>query len=266
VHRLDRCVRLCPGCLTLPIAVLSPVSGVLVDRWNKKRVLVAADAVSGLAALAVAIMAFQDTVNLPALVASSAVLAASASLFKPAIRSIVPAVVAKERLAKTNSLTTNFAETTKVVGPVPGAALIAVPGVGVPGALLVNALSFAVSALAQSTITYVPEPRGALSESVVDGPKVGIRYLRSQSLVRNLLLMCGAVNFFLVAYTILLPLYVTRVLHQGSGSYSSALTAEALGGVAVTVLFLARREVQPKPSVLAWYIIATGGRWRLSPR
>lgn len=243
---------------TLPIAVLSPVSGVLVDRWNKKHVLVAADLVSGVAALWVAIMATQNTVNLPLLIVSSAVLAACASLFKPAIRSIVPAVVAKERLTKANSLTSNFAEATKVVGPMLGAVLIAMPGVGVSGALLVNALSFAVSALAQATITYVPKPREAASESVLEGLKAGVRYLRVRTVVRNLLLMCGAVNFFLVAYTILLPLFVTRVLHQGSGSYSSALTAEALGGVAVTAVLLVRREFQPEPATLARYIIATG--------
>lgn len=243
---------------TLPIAVLSPVSGVLVDRWNKKHVLVAADLVSGVAALWVAIMATQNTVNLPLLIVSSAVLAACASLFKPAIRSIVPAVVANERLTKANSLTSNFAEATKVVGPMLGAVLIAMPGVGVSGALLVNALSFAVSALAQATITYVPKPREAASESVLEGLKAGVRYLRVRTVVRNLLLMCGAVNFFLVAYTILLPLFVTRVLHQGSGSYSSALTAEALGGVAVTAVLLVRREFQPEPATLARYIIATG--------
>ncbi|MEU8391005.1 MFS transporter, partial [Micromonospora sp. NPDC048843] len=45
---------------TLPIALLSPLSGVLVDRWNKKWVLIVTDAVSAIAAGAVAVMAYQD--------------------------------------------------------------------------------------------------------------------------------------------------------------------------------------------------------------
>ncbi|MEU6440282.1 MFS transporter [Streptomyces sp. NPDC047046] len=250
---------------TLPIAVLSPLSGVFVDRWNKKRVLVATDAVSALAALAVAVMAHQGVVNIAALVVCSALLGICASLFKPAVRAVVPAVVAKESLAKANSLTTNFAETTKVVGPVAGASLMAVPGVGVTGALLVNALSFGLSALAQTTITFRPAPRTAPKERVREGLTAGLRYIKRQRLVRDLLLMCGVVNFFLVSFTILLPLYVTDVLHRGSGAYSSALTAEALGGVAVTVLFLARREIRPRPTQLAWYIAGTGLSLALIP-
>lgn len=256
---------------TLPIAVLSPLSGVLVDRWNKKRVLVVTDAVSAVAAGAVAAMAYRDVVNIPALVACSAALGACASLFKPAIRSIVPAVVAKERLTKANSLTTNFAETTKVVGPLLGAALIAVPGVGVPGALLVNAVSFAISSAAQGMISFRPVPGTARAEGVAAGLAAGLRYLGRQRLIRNLLLLCGMVNFFLVAYTILLPLYVSHVLHEGSGAYSSALTAEALGGVAITVLFLARRSRDDdgghgtRPGSLAWYIVAAGVAVALIP-
>ncbi|MEU0602884.1 MFS transporter [Streptomyces sp. NPDC006393] len=250
---------------TLPIAVLSPLSGVFVDRWNKKRVLVATDAVSAASALAVAVMAHQNIVSIPALVVCSALLGVCASLFKPAIRAVVPAVVAKESLARANSLTTNFAETTKVVGPVIGASLMAVPGMGVPGALLTNAVSFALSALAQATITFRPMRPKTAKESVREGLSAGLRYIRSRRLVRDLLLMCGLVNFFLVSFTILLPLYVTDVLAKGSGAYSSALTAEALGGVAVTVLFLARRDIRPKPTQLVWYVSGTGLSLALIP-
>ncbi|MEU8405568.1 MFS transporter [Micromonospora sp. NPDC048842] len=250
---------------TLPIALLSPLSGVLVDRWNKKWVLIVTDAVSAIAAGAVAVMAYQDVVNIPALVLCAAVLGACTSLFKPAVRSIVPALVAKDRLTKANSLTTNFAETTKVVGPLLGAALIAVPAVGIAGALLVNAASFAISALAQAFISFRPAARSSRDESVLDGLRAGLRYLGRKRLVRSLLLLCGLVNFFLVSFTILLPLYVSEVLHAGSGAYSAVLTAEALGGVAITVFFLARRDVTPKPALLAWYIVAAGVALALIP-
>lgn len=250
---------------TLPLALFSPLSGVLVDRWNTKRVLVVTDVASCLVVLVVAVMASRDIVNVPALIACSVLLGANSSLGKPASRSMVPALVAREHLTKANSLTTGFGSTTAIIGPLLGAALMALPGVGIAGALYFNALSFGISAAAQSTISFRPAATAGAGERVRDGLRVGLAYVARRPSVRALLLLCGAANFFLVSFTILLPLYVSDVLHRGSGTYSSVVSAEALGGVAVTVCFLARRSFDPRPAMLAWFIVASGASLSLIP-
>jgi MFS family permease len=241
----------------LPIAVLGPFAGVLVDRWNKKWIMVWADVVSGLAATAVAIMAAHRYVNLPLLMVCCFVIGSCTAIFKPAIRAIVPVLVGKSWLVKANSVTNNFSEATKVVGPMVAGALIASSIAGIPGALAVNAASFFVSALLQLLIRHVhvisPGPVDVLRRL-----REGLAYIWAQPLVRRLVLLAGAVNIFLVSFNVILPLYVTRVLHGSSGVYSAVLGAEAVGGVAITLVFLLRKEVTPRPTLLAWFILAGG--------
>lgn len=242
----------------LPIAVLGPFGGVLVDRWNKKHILIVADLVSGAAALGVAVMAYRGEVNLPLVVACCFVLGAASSMFKPAVRAIVPLLVGRSELVRANSVTTNVAETTKLAGPLVGAWLIALPLVGVPGAFLVNALSYWVSAAVTAFVSYRHDTATRPVWLVFGDLRQGLRYIAGDVLLSRLVILCGLVNFFLVSFNVLLPLYVQRVLHRGEAFYSYLLAAEAAGGIAATVVLLVGPAIRPRPRLFAAFL-ALGG-------
>jgi MFS transporter, DHA3 family, macrolide efflux protein len=250
----------------LPIAVLGPICGVLSDRWNKKWILILADVVGGLTAIGVSVMAHYNYVNLPLLMLASFIFGVSAAIFKPTVRSIVPMLVQKGTLIKANSITNNIAETTKVVGPVVGGLLMAVPGIGVAGSLFLNGLSFLLSAVAELFIAYRHKQKDKKAMgSVYDGLKQGFRYINGKPLIKRLIYLSGAVNFFLVSFNILIPLYVKNVIGGSGNLYSYVLAAEAVGGVVITLVFLFSKNIKPKPLSMGWLIALTGVSLGLMP-
>jgi len=248
-----------------PIAFIGPIGGVLSDRWNKKSILIATDVVSGAVAMGVAVLVHHGVVNVPLMVAASLVLGTCSALYRPAARSIVPRLVEERHLVRANSISTNLTETTKAVGPTLGAALVVMPAVGITGAIAINGLSFWVSAAAAALIAYRHADTGKDLTSVGHDLRDGFSYIGKHVLIRNMVVLCGAVNFFLVAFNILLPVYLTRVLHSSSSTYGYALTAEAVGGIAVSVILLLWRDVVATNRVLVILLAAGGAALALMP-
>jgi MFS family permease len=243
---------------TIPTILLGPIGGVLVDRWNKKYVLVAADLVAAGAAAAVAAMAYLDAVRLPLLVASAFVLGASTAVFKPALRALVPALVDKRHLVRANSVSTGITESTKVVGPVIGGWLLAIAVLGVPGAFALNAVSYLASAAAGLAVDYRHRRTGPPPGGVAAQLRAGIGYVNRLPVLRRLLVLCGVVNFFLVSGTVLLPVYVRDSLHGSGRLYSLVLTAEAVGGIAAAVAFLVAPTSRRQTGRLGWFLLLSG--------
>ncbi len=248
-----------------PIAFIGPLGGVMSDRWSKKAILVVTDLVSGAVAFGVGVMAYRDVLNVPLLALACFALGTCAALHRPAARSIVPMLVRERQLVRANSVTNNLTETTKAVGPLVGAALVALPAVGVGGAMVLNGMSFWLSALTAAVIRYRHVTTGRDVSGVLEDLRAGFRYIGGQTLIRNMVVLCAAVNFFLIAFNILLPLYVTKVLHGSSGTYGQVLTAEAVGGIAVTLVLLAPRDIVPTNRLLAVLIAAGGAALALMP-
>ena len=125
----------------LPVLLLAPLAGSLVDRLPRVRVMVAADLVRVL--LAVILAVWHDDVAIAYAVAFG--LSAGQVFFSPAAQSLLPAVVEDEELVAANSGIWTVAVTAQIL-VAPAAALLAVQ-VGFGAAFAVNATSFALSAV-----------------------------------------------------------------------------------------------------------------------
>lgn len=249
----------------IPIAVLGPISGVLSDRLNKKLLLISSDIISGIVTIGVSVMAYHNHINMPLLIIACFLLGVSSSLFKPTIRSIIPELVSKKHLVKANSVTNNLGEVTKVIGPLIAGILMAIPSFGVPGALFINGLSFLLSGILTVFVKYTSPSAKKTYGTIIGDLKAGFSYIFSNSTIKKLIILCGSVNFFLVSFNVLLPLYVLKVIDGQAGIYSYALTAEAVGGIAITVVILLSKGIQPRPQSLAWFITLAGMSLLLIP-
>jgi DHA3 family macrolide efflux protein-like MFS transporter len=243
---------------TLAVAILSPFCGVLTDRWNKKYILIVTDIISGIVTMVICVLAYLKIMNIPALIVASFILGTSTSITRPTIKSLIPRILKKESFLKANSLTTNIGQTTKMMGPVLAGFLISVTLFGVPGALFFNGISFFISALLEFMMKYENVAAGAKQKNLLADIKEGLKYLYRNRVVRNLLILASVVNIFLASYSILLPLYVKKVLTGSSTLYSNALAVEAAGGFAITVLLLFSKNIKPNTRILALSIGLSG--------
>jgi MFS family permease len=171
-------------------SALSPLSGAIGDRFDRKRVMITCELVQGAVLLAIAL----TLPALPLLLGLVAVRAVVGQVFQPASRAGIPALVAEPDLETANSTLgfgTNGAE---ALGPLAAAALL--PSIGVRGVLLVDAASFVIAAALLVRLPALP-PAGS---PPADGPltllgqaRAGLGYLWSHRPLRIILLGCCGV-------------------------------------------------------------------------
>lgn len=138
----------------VPLLTLGPFAGVLVDRWDKKRTMIAADLVR--AVLIVGMMLSRTMWELCVL----AFLASTASLFfLPARGTALPEIVGRQHYMSAVSLSQVTAQTIGVAGPAVAGALIG--AAGLRSAFLLDALTFLFSALVVALVPFPPLPRAS---------------------------------------------------------------------------------------------------------
>src|SRR5262252_7422216 len=137
-------------CRLLPYVLLGPFGGAVADRYSRRTVLLAGDALRMLFMAAIAAtVAGAGPVAL--VIALTALASAAGSAERPAALSLLPRLVGEARLGPANALLHTVQDLAVVIGPAIGALLLAVTSA--PAAFLVNAATFAVAALLFSTLT-----------------------------------------------------------------------------------------------------------------
>jgi MFS family permease len=214
---------------SLPALVIGPWAGAFLDRWNLSRAMWLADLDS---AAAVGSILLADRPGRVWII-YAAVLAENiaTTVFRPAARALIPAVVGKgEELAAANSLTAFSGSVIRLTAPPLGALLLAGPGIRF--VLIADVVSYLLSAALIAKVNRAPAPteqqRGALH---------GFRYLRQSKILRGILAGNGV---FLTANAgltaLLVPLTVERLHAPGYaiGYLISGLGAGFLLGAAIS--------------------------------
>jgi MFS family permease len=163
--------------MSIPHVVFLLLGGVVSDRVDRRRVMLTADVVRGVAIGAMGVLSVTGTVQLWHLMVLSAMYGAGTAFFGPAFDAIVPDIVPKELLGEANALDQFVRPTAlRLVGPAAGGALIAAVGVG--WAFVVDGISFAVSIASLLMMQARHVERGG-GESAAREIREGFAYVRA---------------------------------------------------------------------------------------
>jgi MFS family permease len=225
----------------LPVLLFSPYAGVIADRIDKRRLLVANNVLSGLLALALGLLTIAGAVTLWMVFALAAGLGLARAFTAPAQQSFVSELVGVELIQNAVSLNNVMLNAARAVGPALAGVLIASVGVGV--CFLVNAASFiavlvALGAMDRRTLQASPpvaRARGQVRE--------GVRYVRSKPGLLVPLMMMGLVGTLAYEFQVSLPLMATGPLHGGAGAYGFMTAAMGIGAVIGGLLVNSRLRV-----------------------
>lgn len=228
----------------LPALVLGPVAGVLVDRWDRRRVMIAADLFR---AGAVAVMVLGTPAAIYVAVVAESV---GAVLFRPAAQAHVPAVVGTGRaLSSANSWNAATDGVVRLVGPPLGGVLLVWAGFEVLVGL--DVASYLISAAAIALTRKRSAERTARQT-------FGLDVLREVPLARTLLPLSGV---FLAANAALSALLVPFGMRNLGGSAQIGVVLSALGvgflGGAVVVRWL--DQIQPRTTLAVAQLCTSGG-------
>jgi MFS family permease len=219
-------------CRLLPYVLLGPLGGVVADRYPRRTVLLAGDAVRILLMAAIAAtVAGAGPVAL--IIALTAVASAAGCAEKPAAMGFLPRLVGEIRLGPANALLHTVQDLGVLIGPAIGAILLAVA----PGwvAFAVNGATFAVSAALISTMRPDTAPAGGYTSGV--GQLLGgLQTVRTTGYALWLIVIVAMVEFTYGAQTVQLVIYARQSLGLGKGGYGVLLTAAGAGGLVSAVV------------------------------
>ena len=183
-------------CSMLPQGLLSPIGGVIADRFNRKYVLMAADAFVGAMALIMGMIIMMGHVSVELVLIMSALRSVGQAFHIPAMESTMPLLVPKRHLVRINTLNQSLWSLALIVGPVFGIFLYTV--IGFQMVLFLNALGCAAAVLTIAT-AKIPDFHDTSDEArhPIKSLKAGFATLNAD---RGLLVMAGIVMVVISMY------------------------------------------------------------------
>ena len=243
---------------TVPMAVFLLAGGVVSDRFDRRWVMIAADALRALAVTAIGVLSVTGAVELWHIVALAALFGTGEAFFGPAFSAIVPQIVPRHLLVEANSLdqfVRPFAF--QLVGPALGGWLVAAFGPG--PAFLLDGVSFVVSILAVALIAPRALERASEGASSAAAElREGFRFVRAHAWLWGTLLSAA---IFLLAYwgpvEVLLPFLVRNDLGGGADAFGLVLGFGGIGSI-LAALLIGQRGL-PRRHVTFMYVAWAAG-------
>lgn len=214
----------------LPAVVLAPIAGSVVDRSDRRVVMLVADAIAGAATLAMLWVLAVGTLPFWFILTATA-LGSSANTFQePAWLASIPVLVPRAQLGRANGLVQFNQGLAIVIAPALGGALLATTGLA--GVLIIDAITFVVGVVTLASVRFPPyAEEGGSDRSIRGDSRFAWRYLRDRPGLLGLLWIYSGVNFMMtMTFVLLIPLVVSFSTETAAGFVFSVGGAGAVVG------------------------------------
>ena len=241
----------------VPAALITPLAGVLTDRWNRHHTVFLAQAAAMVQASILTALTFSGTICGWQIVALSVLAGVVMGFDVPARQSfLVQLVEDRNDLANAIALNSSMFNAARLVGPAIAGTLIGL--LGEWPCFLVNALSYAAVLASLAAMHVKPAAMPNRGQGIVEGIREGIRYVRSSRAIRSVLGLLGLVNLMSMPTTVLLPLVASEVLHGRAETLGLLTSALGIGALGASLFLAARRSVLGLGTLIAWTSAAFG--------
>jgi MFS family permease len=229
----------------LPTFLVSPIAGVLIDRWSRHRVIVITQVLAMLQAFVLAGLVLTGTLTAGnvtwVLIILSVYLGTVQAFDMPARQSfIVEMVERRDDLPNAIALNSSMFNGARLIGPTVAGVTVAAVGTGV--CFLINAISFlAVLAalLAMRVAPPVPRPQRRVWHELTEG----FRYAFGFAPIRAILLLIGWTSLVSMPYGVLMPIFATQVFHGDARTLGYLIAAPGVGALLGAMYLASRRSV-----------------------
>lgn len=233
----------------LPMLVVGPLSGLLVDMFPKRRIMLWCQAVIALLALGLAAWAASGTITVWAVYASCVALGVISAINQPASQVFVNEVVGDANLRPAIGLNNAIGQLGAMAGPAVGGVVIAQAGSAAAFAansvlcLLVLCLIAAIRPAELHPSTRAARGRGQLL--------AGFRYVRERPSLLLIIALAGLLGMFGMNGPVVLAAFAERVWHNGVEGFGLFNTVSAIGALAGALLAARLRSLGRKGIVAA---------------
>jgi MFS family permease len=244
----------------IPTFLLAPVAGVLADRWNRRRLLIATQALAMLQAAVLAAAVLTGVIQVWHIIVLSLLLGVVNAFDIPIRQSfIVEMVSQREDLSNAIAVNSSVVQAARLIGPAIAGILVVSVGEGI--CFILNSVSYLAVLLALVAMKLGPRPhRGEQRRNVLHELREGFSYVFGFGPIRSILLLVALVSLTGIPYTVLIPVFAKEILHGGAHTFGFLMTAGGCGALVATIYLASRKSVLGlgKLIVLAGFLFAIG--------
>jgi MFS family permease len=227
----------------IPTFLLAPVAGVLVDRLDRRKMLVWTQALAGLQSLALAGLTIGKVINIHEILWLSVMQGLINAFDMPGRQAfLVQMVEDKQDLGNAIALNSSMVNMARLVGP--ALAGIVIGSVGEGYCFLIDGLSYlaVIASLLMMRVKVAPLKRAATS--MVQQLKEGWTYVRGFAPIRTILLLFALISLMGMPFMVLMPIFAAQVLHGGPHTLGFLLGASGVGALISAVSLALRKTVR----------------------
>jgi MFS family permease len=226
----------------IPAFLLGPIAGVWVDRWNRHRTLVATQVLSMLQSFALSALALAHIITVWQIVALALLQGLINAFDMPARQSfVIQMVEQREDMPNAIALNSSLVNAARLIGPAIAGLVVAAVGEGY--CFLVDGISY-IAVIVSLLAMKIPgtadvKPASRVLHSLMEG----WRYVTDSLPIRSILLNLSIVSLFGVPYSVLMPIFATKILGGGAHTLGFLMGATGAGALLGAAMLATRRSV-----------------------
>jgi len=233
-------------CRFVPFLVLGLVAGVVIDRFDTRRLLLATQAAAMFVSIALAVVTLGGLATLPVVYALAALGGLVVVFDAPGRQTLTFQMVGESELQNAVALNSGLFNASRVIGPALAGLLIAVVGTGL--CFVVNAFSFLAVLVAlylmREQELFPVEKRP--DTTVVAGIREGLAWAVRTPITRIVLAVVTAVSLVGFNFNVLVPLLASQTLDVGAGTFGMLSAAFGFGALVGALGAASLREASPR--------------------
>lgn len=231
----------------LPMAFLTPVAGVLADRWSRKKIIMIADSFQAFTTFGVIVLFTLGLANPLVVMLITGLRGIAQAFHVPTVNAITPTMVPKDKLSRMNGFGYLFTSLINIVGPVLGAFLYGILPISI--ILWIDIITWLI-AMIPLVLTKIPRVKRSEIEEKKNSFffefKTGLKTIRLIPGLLTLLSLSMLLNFILMPFNVLLPYYI-GIIHEGSElSFAFVMVFLQVGMVLGALLTSIKKEWKHK--------------------
>lgn len=232
----------------IPSFLLSPVAGVITDRWSRYRVLIVTQVISMIQAFILAWLCLSGQIQIWHIVVLSIILGCINAFDVPARHSfVIDMVEKKEDLGNAIALNSLMFNGARLIGPSVAGIMLASTSEGI--CFLINAVSYSFVIISLLMMKLKAREIKEKGTRIYYELKEGLVYTFGFAPIKHLIILLSISSLMGMSYSVLMPVFSKEILHGGSHTYGFLMGAAGFGAL-LGALYLASRETVLKLGII----------------
>lgn len=226
----------------IPTFLIAPFAGVMIDRWNRYKILIATQILAMLQAVILTILFFSHSLQVWHIIMLSIFLGCINAFDTPARQAFfVDMIEKRDDLGNAIALNSSMVNSARLIGPSIAGVMISLTGEGM--CFLLNAVSY-IFVIAFLLMMKIPQSTTRKRDiHVFRGLKEGFKYTFGFKPIRAIILLLALISLMGMPYTVLMPVFAKSILHGGSHTFGFMMGAIGIGALIGAIYMASRKSV-----------------------